>query len=155
MAPHEETGDLARRLDIIESRIQISELAAGYCEGLDGRDADRFIGIWHDHATYVAPGDRGTFHGPQELKGYLDKVARAWAATHHWGTNHTVRFSSPDRATGRSDAFAVCVTHSAEPYLISATYHDVYRRDAGVWTIERRTVDQRWVSAVVAGRKDS
>jgi (+)-trans-carveol dehydrogenase len=30
MAPHEEAGDLARRLDLIESRIQISDLAAGY-----------------------------------------------------------------------------------------------------------------------------
>jgi gamma-hexachlorocyclohexane dehydrochlorinase len=139
---------------MIESRIQIGELAAGYCEGLDGHDADRFIGIWHEDATYVGPGDRGTFHGAQEFKEYLRIVARSWASTHHWVSNHTIRFNSPDRATGRSDAFAVCVTHRGEPYLISATYHDAYRRDEGVWTIERRTVEQRWSSPVVAWGKE-
>lgn len=154
MTPHEETGDLARRLDMIESRIQIGELAAGYCEGLDGQDFNRFIAIWHEDATYIGPGDRGAFHGAAEFKDYLQTVARSWAATHHWGSNHTIRFVSPDRATGRSDAFAVCVAHSGEPCLISATYHDAYRRDADVWTIERRAVEQRWSSPIVARRKE-
>lgn len=149
MASGDDAEGYAQRLDMLESRIHISDLVAGYCEGLDRRDADRFIGIWHEDATYLPPGDRGTFHGAEELKNYLEIVARAWSATHHWTTNHTITFSSPDHAIGRSDAFAVCISHESEPRLISATYHDIYKRDASVWKMHRRMVEQWFVSSSI------
>src|ERR1700678_2564399 len=144
MTSGDSAEDFGQRLDMLESRIHIGDLVAGYCEGLDRRDLDRFIDIWHEDATYLPPADRGPFHGAEELGNYLEIVARAWSATHHWATNHVITFSSPDRAAGRSDAFAICISHDSEPHLISATYHDVYRRDVGSWKIHRR-MGKQWV----------
>jgi hypothetical protein len=141
-----ERDELVARIDRLESRERIATLAADYCSGLDRGNESRFLGIWHRQAVYEPPGDRGLCQTGDDFRRYFAQVGRAWHSTHHWNTNHVITFVSTERATGRSDALAVCITHAGEPRLISATYHDEYRRDAGAWTISHRRVEQWFVS---------
>ncbi|GAA3237973.1 hypothetical protein GCM10017691_37610 [Pseudonocardia petroleophila] len=137
------------RLDEFESRTAISELVAGYCEGVDRQDLDRFMGLWHDDAAYLIPGGRGDFHGTDGIRTSQEVIGKAWKETYHWTTNHTVRFESRDRAIGRSDVFAICTHHSGQVSLVGGTYDDVYERRAGEWRFSTRTVTRWFVSAPV------
>ncbi|ODU07399.1 MAG: hypothetical protein ABS81_01180 [Pseudonocardia sp. SCN 72-86] len=144
---NENQGSLEERIDRIESRTAVAELVAGYCEGVDRQDLDRFMGLWHEDASYLIPGGRGDFHGTDGIRASQEVIAKAWKETYHWTTNHTVAFETRDRATGRSDAFAICTHHSGEISLVGATYNDVYERRDGVWKFASRTVNRWFVSA--------
>lgn len=139
---------LEERVDEIESRYAISALVAGYCEGVDRKDNERFFGLWHDDAAYLIPGGRGNFHGIDGIRESQQVIAKAWKQTYHWTTNHTVSFSSPDRAIGRSDVFALCQHHDeTKVSFVGGTYQDVYERRDGVWKFAERLVQRWFVSA--------
>jgi hypothetical protein len=143
-SPEARIEAVEQRLEGVESRLRIEELVSGYCQGLDRDDPGLFISIWHDNAIYIPPGDRGEFVGAASLHGYLEMVRTSWASTHHWCTSLDITFDGVDRAKGRSDAFAICKDHHGGTVLISATYHDDYRRDRQIWKIARRTVEQHF-----------
>src|SRR5438445_42141 len=63
------------RLDQIESRAAISQLAARYCRGVDRREAETFASIWHDDAEYLIGSDRGNFKGLEDIKRFSEIVA--------------------------------------------------------------------------------
>jgi ketosteroid isomerase-like protein len=144
-----QTRSLEERLDEMESRAAITDLIAGYCEGVDRRDLDRFMSLWHDDAEYLIPGGRGDFYGTDGIRKSQEVIGAVWKETYHWTTNHTVSFESPDRATGRSDAFAMCVKPEGQVCYVGCTYHDVYERRGGSWKFSRRLVERYFVSAPV------
>jgi ketosteroid isomerase-like protein len=145
-----ETGrSLEDRVDQIESRTAIAALVAGYCEGVDRQNLERFMGLWHDDAAYLIPGGRGNFHGTEGILASQEVIAKAWRETYHWTTNHTVDFESGDRAVGRSDVFAMCTHHDGRVSYVGGTYDDIYERRAGVWKFAQRTVTRWFVSAPV------
>jgi ketosteroid isomerase-like protein len=137
---------LEERVDELESRVALSAIVAGYCEGVDHGNLDLFLSIWHDDASYLIPGGRGDFIGIARIRESQEVIAKAWASTKHWTTNHTVSFSSPDAATGRSDAFALCEHHDGRVSLVSATYEDEYERRGGEWKLSQRLVNRWFVS---------
>jgi ketosteroid isomerase-like protein len=141
------TRSLEERLDEVESRAAIADLIAGYCEGVDRRDLERFLGIWHDDAEYLIPGGRGDFVGKDEIRRSQEVIGGVWKSTYHWTTNHTASFETSDRATGRSDAFAMCVHQDDRVSWVACSYHDVYERRAGSWKLARRLVERYFVSA--------
>lgn len=138
---------IEQRLDQIESRTQIAALVAAYCEGVDRKNADRFLSLWHDDAAYLIPGGRGDFYNIDGIARALEVIQKAWRETYHWTTNHVVDFETPDRATGRSDAFAICTHHDGRVSHVAATYDDVYERRDGTWRFARRLVTRWFVSA--------
>jgi ketosteroid isomerase-like protein len=136
------------RLDELESRNAINSLVAGYCEGVDRKDLERFQGLWHDDAAYLIPGGRGDFYGSEGIRESQAVIAKAWKQTYHWTTNHTVEFLDPDHATGRSDCFALCQHQDGEKVsLVGCTYMDKYERRSGVWKFAERYVNRWFVSA--------
>jgi ketosteroid isomerase-like protein len=142
-----ESRSLEERLDEVESRAAIADLVAGYCEGTDRRDLDRFLGLWHDDAEYLIPGGRGDFVGTEQIRRSQEVIANVWKQTYHWTTNHTATFATRDRATGRSDAIAICVHPDGTISWVACTYHDEYERRAGAWKFARRNVERYFVSA--------
>lgn len=139
---------LEERLDRIESRTAISALVAGYCEGVDRKDNERFFGLWHDDAAYLIPGGRGNFYGAEGIRQSQQVIAQAWKQTYHWTTNHTITFETSDRATGRSDVFAICQHHDGTKVsLVGGTYVDTYERRIGDWKFAERLVNRWFVSA--------
>jgi hypothetical protein len=148
MTTSETTLSLEDRLDRIDSRNAINDLVAGYCEGTDRRDGELFASLWHDDAAYLIPGGRGDFYGADGIRKSQEVIAEAWKQTFHWTTNHTVKFSSRDRATGRSDCFALCQHNDGEKVsLVGCTYFDKYERRDGTWKFAERYVNRWFVSA--------
>jgi hypothetical protein len=136
-----------RRLDELESRAEISALAAGYCRGVDQREEEFFLGLWHSDAAYLIPGGRGEFYETEGIRQSLVIIQKAWKSTKHWTTNHVIAFTGEDTATGRSDCFAICEHHDGKVSLVAATYDDEYERRAdGVWRFARRHVTRWWVT---------
>jgi hypothetical protein len=140
---------LAERIDELESRAAIADLVAGYCEGVDRQNLERFLSLWHEDAAYLIPGGRGDFVGLAEIQRSQDVIAKAWKQTYHWTTNHTIRFETADRATGRSDVYAMCTPHDGGVSLVGGTYEDVYERRDGTWKYAKRLVNRWFVSAPV------
>jgi ketosteroid isomerase-like protein len=140
---------MAERLDEMESRTQIAALVAGYCEGVDRRNTEKFLSLWHEDAAYLIPGGRGDFYNTDGIRQSLEVIAKAWRETYHWTTNHVVTFATPDEATGRSDAFAICTHHDGRVSYVAATYDDVYSRRGGQWRFAKRLVTRWFVSAPV------
>jgi ketosteroid isomerase-like protein len=139
---------LEAQLDQLQSRTAINDLVAGYCEGTDRRDLAKFLTLWHDDADYLIPGGRGDFHGIDGIRQSQEVIAKAWKQTFHWTTNHTVVFETPDRATGRSDCFAMCQHVDGEKVsTVGCTYLDKYERRDGVWKFAERYVNRWFVSA--------
>lgn len=138
---------LEQRIDEIESRSHIGDLAAGYCRGVDQQETDLFLALWHPDASYLIPGGRGDFHHTEGIRQSLVVIGKAWKSTKHWTTNHVIEFTGPDAAKGRSDCFAMCEHHDGKVSFVSATYDDVYeRREDGAWRIAERLVTRWWVS---------
>jgi gamma-hexachlorocyclohexane dehydrochlorinase len=137
----------SERLDRLESRHEIGDLVAGYCEGIDRKDLDKFVGLWHPDAVYLIGAGRGDFHGLPEIRRFPEVAARAWVQTHHWTTNHVITFIDADSASGRSDCIAICEHHGGGASVISATYLDSYTRRAGGWKFSRRQVIRWFVSS--------
>jgi hypothetical protein len=137
------------RLDEIESRVAISDLVAGYCEGVDRKNLERFMGLWHDDAEYLIPGGRGDFVGIERIRESQVVIAKAWKETYHFTTNLTVKFSTPDRAEGRSDVYAICTHQDGQVSLVGGTYEDVYERRNGTWKYAKRLVNRHFVSAPI------
>jgi len=142
------TLSLEARLDQIESRTAINDLVAGYCEGVDRRDLDKFMSLWHEDAAYLIPGGRGDFYGTEGIRQSQEVIKAAWKQTFHWTTNHTVKFESPNRATGRSDCYAMCQHPDGERVsFVGCTYEDKYERRDGAWKFAERYVNRWFVSA--------
>jgi ketosteroid isomerase-like protein len=142
-------SSLESRLDEMESRVAISDLVAGYCEGVDRKNLDRFMSLWHDDAEYLIPGGRGDFIGLDRIRESQVVIGKAWKETYHFTTNHTVTFSSPDRAEGRSDVYAMCTHQDGQVSLVGGTYEDVYERRDGTWKYAKRLVIRHFVSAPI------
>jgi gamma-hexachlorocyclohexane dehydrochlorinase len=137
------------RVARLESRTEIGDLVATYCQGVDRKNLDRFSSLWHDDAEYLIGAGRGDFHGLDEIRRFPDVAAKVWRETYHWTTNHVVVFDGPDRAEGTSDCLAMCTRHSGEVSFVSATYLDRYERRNGCWKFARREVRRWFVSAPV------
>ena len=138
------------RLEEIESRTAISDLVAGYCEGLDRYDRARFVGLWHDDAQFLVPGGRGDSEGINQIREVQLAIEKAWARTFHLTTNLVVRFQGPDSATGRSDCLAMSQSRDdGRITYVGAMYDDVFERRDGEWKFARRTVHRRFVTAGV------
>ncbi len=138
---------LEQRLDEFDSRVEIGALVANYCRGVDQRETELFLGLWHPDAEYLVPGGRGEFRGLEEIRRFPDVVDKAWKSTKHWTTNHVIVFEGEERATGRSDCYAMCEHHDGKVSLVAATYDDRYeRREDGVWRFAHRLVTRWFVS---------
>jgi uncharacterized protein (TIGR02246 family) len=140
------TSSMEERIDRLESRVEISALVARYCYGVDRRDADIFLSIWHEDAEYLVGAGRGDFFGRDDIARFLEVVAGVWRETYHWTTNHTVTFSDADSASGVSEAFAMCGDHEGKVSFVAARYADEYSRREGTWKLLRREVHRWFVS---------
>jgi hypothetical protein len=134
------------RLDRLESQRDIARLTVRYCHGIDEKDLEKFLSIWHPDAQFLIPGGRGEFYGLDGLRRSQVVIAEVWRATYHWSTNHDIEFDRADRATGRSNGYAICVQHDGVFRHVGCTYHDLYERRSGTWLIARRLVDRHFVS---------
>jgi uncharacterized protein (TIGR02246 family) len=124
-------------VDELASESAIRALVANYCHGIDKRDRDRFLSIWHPDAEWLG-GPSGDCHGIDEIARALEeKIWPGAAETHHWTSNLVIELDG-DRASGMCDADVTVISPRGTPLMVAATYRDACERRAGTWRIRRR-----------------
>jgi len=130
------------RLDRIESRQAIVDLASNYCHGFDKRDEARFLSIWWEDCIWAIGPPFGSFQGhPGILTALHDVLWPAWGMSQHVTSNHIVEFSDDDHAVARCDVDCTGVLADApSATFVGATYEDYVERRGGTWKIKQRNV---------------
>lgn len=143
-------SDLAKRLDILESRIAIRDIVSNYCLGFDNHDWERFIGIWHEDAIWEIGPPFGTFTGHAEIQSAVDDILYPfWRETHHLTTNLVIEFTGDDSATGICNVDCMGAANEASVVqMVGATYRDDFERRNGQWKIAKRHVTLHYFNPI-------
>jgi len=127
------SGDLARRLDRLESIDAIRQLAAKYALALDMRDADAWVGLFPENVK-VGKGVTGR----AALRAWFDETMRCrfTDTAHHIG-GHIIEFDDPDHAQGV--VYSKNEHETGDEWVImQMMYVDRYERIGGRWFFRRR-----------------
>jgi ketosteroid isomerase-like protein len=145
---------LLARVDELESRIAIRDLASDYCHGFDKRDYDRFLAIWWEDCTWDIGPPFGRFEGHAGIREAIhDILWPAWHESHHLTTNQVVTFSDPDNATAVCDVDCVGTLAGEDVcQIVGATYRDKLQRRGGAWKISERAVTIHYFNPVPGTR---
>jgi hypothetical protein len=133
--------DLLRRVERLETESALARLVYDYCHGLDRRDMDRYLSIWHRDAIFNTNTEFGNFVGIAEIeRGVRENMWPAFKATHHWTVNFVADINE-DTATGLSNLTHQGVTADGVAMIVAATYHDQFGRFDGRWLITNRSIE--------------
>ena len=88
-------SDLAARLDRIESRDAIRQLAFKYALAIDMRDMDGIVTLYVEDVKISKEES-----GRQALKRIFAEVVRTFTTSVHAVANHLIEFDDPDSAHG-------------------------------------------------------
>lgn len=132
--------DMQARVERLENRLDIQELAVLYGFYVDERDLDGLREIFCEDGS-MSSAD-GTY-GARGLDAVIETYERRFESlgpSHHFTHGHVVRFDAedPDLATGLVAAHAEVHSHGT-PMQVALRYQDVYRRTGGRW----RFLDRR------------
>jgi gamma-hexachlorocyclohexane dehydrochlorinase len=139
---HAALAELQARIDELESRSAIRDLASDYCHGFDKRDYGRFLAIWWPDCIWDIGPPFGTFAGHEGIQRAIhDVLWPAWKESHHLTTNLHITFSDPDNATSVCDVECVgTLNEQPDCQLVGATYNDTLQRRNQQWKILQRKV---------------
>ena len=145
---------LLERVDELESRVCIRDLASNYCHGFDKRDYDRFLSIWWEDCVWDIGAPFGRFDGHPGIHEAIHQVLwPAWQESHHLTTNQVIEFSDPDNADSICDVDCVgTLVADGSCQIVGATYNDVLQRRNGVWKICQRTVQIHYFNPIPGAR---
>jgi uncharacterized protein (TIGR02246 family) len=142
---------IEERIDRLEAESEINRLLADYAHGIDRKEMDRFMKIFHEDGVFSIPGLFDSAQGTEAIESLLREVWDGSPETHHWITNATVDFTGPDAATG--DAHTICFLRTAggEEGFVTAYYDNSYERRDGAWRATSVTVNMQWSKKVDFG----
>lgn len=134
--------DLLRRIDEIESRNAIAELAFNYCHGFDKRDFERFLSIWWDDCVWNIGPPFGRFEGHDGIReAVLNVLWPAWDQSQHVTSNLVISFDDGNNARSLCDVDCTgLLSDKPEATFVGASYADRLQRRDGVWKIAEREV---------------
>lgn len=132
--------DLRRRMDRMESRALLRELATAYCIAADDRDLVGLGRLFTDD-VYIASRDGTSMNarGRDAAIAMFDRMFEIRGPSCHWTHDMIVQFddADPDRARGLVIAHAE-TTPNGRASVAAIRYHDVYRRESGTWRFAER-----------------
>jgi ketosteroid isomerase-like protein len=129
------------RLDRLESKEAIRQLAVRYALAVDMRDLDALVNLYVDDVRVSE-----TQRGRRALKKVFGSVLRVFTATVHHIGGHVIEFDDPDTAHG-------IVYTRAEHELgdqwvtLYAYYLDIYKRIDSIWYFKRRALSELYSTA--------
>lgn len=143
--------------DDAATRHELRTLAERYAQGVDRRDVDTFVALFHSDAVIVIHDPSETTE-PREIRG-LERLAKIpefiqrYAKTFHLLGQSTYHIGD-DEATGE----VYCVAHHLTPdahggtnYVMYIRYEDTYRPDAdGAWKFAKRRLRVDWTETRAA-----
>jgi hypothetical protein len=130
--------DLAARLERVEARLDIQELACRYARAADARDVDALV------ALFTPDGRLGAADG-ETLKDRFDRVLRRFYRSIHQVVGHVIDHIDGDAAEGT--VYCRAEHEDGDRWVVMAIcYFDRYRRLDGCWRFEERLV-RHWYSS--------
>ena len=145
---------LLERVDELESRACIRDLASNYCHGFDKRDFDRFLSIWWQDCVWDIGPPFGRFEGHPGIHEAIHQVLwPAWQESHHLTTNQVIEFKDPDNADSICDVDCVgTMAADGSCQIVGASYYDSLQRRDGVWKIRERGVRIHYFNPIPGAR---
>jgi len=135
------SDDVATRLELLETERELTRLVYNYCHGIDRRDINLFLSIWHDDAVYDTNSPFGTYTGTAEIEqGVTGKMWPTFKYGNHWTHNFVVELAG-DEAKGLSNFSFQGVLTDGTAIVVSGTYHDEFVRRNDTWRISRRFIE--------------
>jgi hypothetical protein len=134
MTQTDETTDLARRVQRLDDRFAIQDLAIRYCIATDAGDREALRSLFTDHATLAG------ISGGDEVVDMLHSIRSGYGRTIHTPEAHLVEFVDDDHATGVILARAELDIQQRSVHS-AIRYYDEYERGGdGVWRFASRTL---------------
>jgi ketosteroid isomerase-like protein len=121
---------------MLSDRAEIADLMAEYCHGLDKREVDMFLAIWHPDAVWDL-GEAGVFSGLEEIRKHAEVSWGAFPETHHLTVNALIKVDG-DHATALADAHLTAFDQSGREHHVIASYDDVFARRDGRFRFANR-----------------
>jgi uncharacterized protein (TIGR02246 family) len=136
------------RIQAIEDREAIRELVANYCRGVDGRNEELFMSVFHDDAKYNIGGAFGDADGRDEIKGMLHGLWSTFTEMHHWATNVVIELDG-DTARAWVNADVTGTDTKGNALMFAASYEDQLTRVDGAWRFSVRDIDLHYMTRVL------
>jgi len=137
--------EIAERLDRIESRAAIQDLAVRYAIAVDSRDVDAWTKLF---VPDVNCGRFGT--GREALRRSIEPALRNFYRSMHMISGHAIDFDGPDSATGM--VYCRAEHEVGERWIVMAIiYSDEYARMDGRWHFVRRK-ERHWYATDMLDR---
>ena len=143
--------------DAAATRQELRSLAERYAQGVDRRDVDTFVALFHDDAAIVIH-DPSESTDPRELRG-IERLAKVPDAIQRYPkTFHLLGQSTYDIGDGEATGEVYCIAHhlttdvhGGTNYVMYIRYEDTYRPDAdGVWKFAQRRLRVDWTETRAA-----
>jgi len=137
--------EIAGRLERIEAREAIRDLAVRYAIAVDSRDVEAWCSL------FVPDVDCGRFGtGREALRRSIEPALRGFYRSMHMISGHAVDFEGPDRATGMVYCRAEHEV-GARWIVMAIIYADEYARRDGKWYFVRRK-ERHWYATDMLDR---
>jgi len=127
-------ADLAHRVQRLDDRFAIQDLAIRYCIATDAGDRDALRALFTDEATLAG------ISGGDKVVDMLHSVRSAYGRTIHTPDAHLVEFVDDDHATGVILARAELDIQKRSVHSAIRYYDEYTRCSDGAWRFSSRTL---------------
>lgn len=153
------------------TRRELRSLAERYAQGVDRREVDTFVALFHDDASIVIH-DPSESTEPREIQG-IDRLAKIPEVIQRYAkTFHLLGQSTYDIGDGEATGEVYCIAHHLTPdaatsenagsgsaggtnFVMYIRYEDTYRPDAdGAWKFTQRRLRVDWTETRAANPKE-
>ncbi|MFM7275307.1 MAG: nuclear transport factor 2 family protein [Gammaproteobacteria bacterium] len=134
-------GELARRIERLETRAAIQELVSSYAIACDEQDIGRLRELFTEDAVFDSASGRMRAVGAEQVIAMLAGALANRGPSCHWTHDVIVHPDplDPERAAGVVYSHAE-TTPDGVVSLAAMRYHDEYRRTGGTWRFRRREI---------------
>lgn len=132
---------LAARIDRLESRNAITELATRYAVACDEQDLEALTALFTEDAVMDSAAGRMRASGRAGIRDLFTRTFATRGPSCHWTHDVIIHLDAadPDLATGVVYSHAE-TTPDGVPSVAAFRYADRYRREQGVWRFARREI---------------
>lgn len=135
-------ASLAARLDRLESKDAIRDIATAYAIACDEHDMPRLMDLFTVDACFDAPNGSMVAKGKAAIQTLFEKTFKIRGPAYHWTHDITIEIDSadPDRGTGLVLSHAE-TTPNGVVSIAAMRYQDDYRRESdGQWRFAKRVI---------------
>ena len=135
-------ASLAARLDRLESKDAIRDIATAYAIACDEHDMPRLMNLFTVDACFDAPNGSMVAKGKAAIQTLFEKTFKIRGPAYHWTHDITIKIDAadPDRGTGLVLSHAE-TTPNGVVSIAAMRYQDDYRRESdGQWRFAKRVI---------------